>query len=83
MTDDIDISGLVHTSVDDCSSAVFHASRAQLIAAHRWCEANPGNKSRRTIIARALRKRQLADDTEALMAAATAAATAAIRGERA
>jgi hypothetical protein len=52
-----DISHLVHTSVEDCKNILRHATRDQLIAAHRWCEANAaGNKSRKEIIAAALRR---------------------------
>ena len=55
----MDINHIINTSVDDCRSAVLHATREQLIAAHRYCEASyPLNKTRKGIIASALRRQQ-------------------------
>jgi hypothetical protein len=60
-----DIRFLIDTSVTDCRSACVHATREQLIDAHRWCERNPdGQKSRKEVIATALRKREVTAETE-------------------
>lgn len=55
----MNIDTIIKTSVEDARSACLHASREQLIAAHRWCEANPaGQKTRKEVIAAALRRQQ-------------------------
>lgn len=58
------IESLVHGSVDDCRSAARFASREKLIQAHRWCEQQGENLSRRKVLAAALRKSDLARETE-------------------
>lgn len=56
---------LIATSTEDCRSAAIHATRAQLIEAHRWCERHPeGQKTRKEILAAALRKRSLTAEAE-------------------
>lgn len=63
--DETGIDHLVQTSVADCRASAAHASRAQLIAAHRWCERNPtGQKTRKKVLAIALRKRIANDELE-------------------
>lgn len=61
----IAVDGLTQGSIADCRSAVASATRAQLIAAHRWCEGNlEGNKVRKEIIADELRRRHTAAQLE-------------------
>lgn len=51
------ISYLVHTSVQDMQSSLWHATREEIIAAHRWCERQGGgHKTRKRLLAAALRK---------------------------
>jgi hypothetical protein len=63
----VGIEHLVNTSVDDCRSSARLASREQLIQAHRWCEQQGGHKTRRAVLAAALKKSELARETEQFM----------------
>jgi hypothetical protein len=74
---------LIATSTEDCRSGAAHATRAQLIEAHRWCERHPeGQKTRKEILAQALRKRQATAETERVMAAQREQTLAVMRAKK-
>lgn len=48
---------LVYGNLDDCRHYLRHATREELIAAHRYCERNAaGNKTRKEMVASQLRR---------------------------
>lgn len=63
---------LCKTSVVDLKGVIIHASKVDLIEAHRWCERSPyPHKKRRDLLAAGIRKRILAEQTEENMRRAT------------